>query len=175
MECRLLYSIPRRMTMPCAVHPDRETVASCVACGNPICESCDVLMAGKHYCRRCLAQAERVPADTAPIAPATGPRRLTRSSHDRVLAGVCGGLAAYLGWDPSLVRVLYVAITLLTAVAPSILIYAVMAWLVPSDDAPPTGGKPRWGWGCLALILAPVLFLGLLFFLSLFARAGIGS
>jgi phage shock protein C len=119
--------------MPCVVHPDRETVASCVVCGNLICEACDVAMAGKHYCRRCLAQAERVPAGTAPSGSG-GVRRLTRSTRDSMLAGVCGGLAVYGGLDPVLVRVLYAVITLLTGIVLGLIAYLVMALLVPKDN-----------------------------------------
>ena len=35
----------------------------------------------------------------------TNNKKLTRSRSDRMLAGVCGGLAAYFGLDPSLVRI----------------------------------------------------------------------
>jgi phage shock protein PspC (stress-responsive transcriptional regulator) len=42
-------------------------------------------------------------------APPPQPRRLERSRQDRVLAGVCGGLARYLGVDPVLVRIVVVA------------------------------------------------------------------
>lgn len=44
--------------------------------------------------------------------PTTRPR-LTRSREDRMVAGVCGGVAAHLGIDPTLVRVLTVVATLL--------------------------------------------------------------
>ncbi len=55
-------------------------------------------------------------------------RRLSRSRRDRVFAGVCGGLATYMGLDPVLVRVLYVALTLLSW-GTGILIY-VLAWII---------------------------------------------
>lgn len=63
-------------------------------------------------------------------------RRLTRSRRDRVFAGVCGGLAAYLGLDPVLVRVLYVALTLLSWGA-GILLYW-LAWIIIPLDAEDT-------------------------------------
>lgn len=46
-------------------------------------------------------------AYAAPAAPAT-PRRLTRSRDDRMIGGVCAGVADYLGMDVTLVRVLTV-------------------------------------------------------------------
>jgi phage shock protein C len=61
-------------------------------------------------------------------------RRLTRSTRERIFAGVCGGAAAYLGIDPALARILFVAVTLITGVGPGILVY-IAAWiLVPEDD-----------------------------------------
>jgi len=54
---------------------------------------------------------------------------LRRSSRNRVLAGVCGGLAEWLGWDVTLVRVLYVVVSVLSVAFPGILVYLVL-WLV---------------------------------------------
>ncbi len=55
-------------------------------------------------------------------------RKLTRSSN-RFLAGVCGGIADFLGWDPTLVRILYVAISLISAAFPGMIVYLIL-WLV---------------------------------------------
>jgi phage shock protein PspC (stress-responsive transcriptional regulator) len=54
-------------------------------------------------------------------------KRLYRSRTDRTSAGVCGGIAEYLGWDPTLVRVGWIILTLLGG--SGILIYLIM-WLV---------------------------------------------
>lgn len=52
-----------------------------------------------------------------------------RKSRDRMIAGVCGGIAAWLGWRPSLVRILYVLLSILSAAFPGILVYIIL-WLV---------------------------------------------
>ncbi len=52
-----------------------------------------------------------------------------RKSNDRLLAGVCGGIAQWLGWDPTVVRLLYVLLSLLSAAFPGILVYLVL-WVV---------------------------------------------
>lgn len=52
-----------------------------------------------------------------------------RRSRDRLIAGVCGGIAEWLGWDPTLVRVLYVLGSLASAAFPGVLVYLVL-WLV---------------------------------------------
>jgi phage shock protein PspC (stress-responsive transcriptional regulator) len=60
-------------------------------------------------------------------------KRLTRSTKDRMIAGVCGGLADYFKLDPSLVRVGVVLIGLITAVVPMCLIYVVMWFIIPES------------------------------------------
>lgn len=54
---------------------------------------------------------------------------------DRMVAGVCSGLARFLGWDVTLVRVLYVLISVVSAAFPGILVYLVLWVLMPRDDA----------------------------------------
>ena len=56
-------------------------------------------------------------------------QRLHRSRSNRMIAGVCGGLADWLGWDPTLVRILYVVVSVASAAFPGLLVYLVL-WLV---------------------------------------------
>ena len=60
---------------------------------------------------------------------------LQRSSHNVMIAGVCGGLAEWLGWDPTLVRVLYVLLSILSAAFPGILIYIILWVVMPRPEA----------------------------------------
>lgn len=46
-----------------------------------------------------------------------------------MIAGVCGGLAEWLGWHPTAVRVLYVVLSIASAAFPGILVYLIL-WLV---------------------------------------------
>jgi phage shock protein C len=55
--------------------------------------------------------------------------RLRRSRRHRVIAGVCGGLAEWLGWDVALTRVLYVLVSIVSVAFPGILVYVIL-WLV---------------------------------------------
>jgi phage shock protein PspC (stress-responsive transcriptional regulator) len=57
-------------------------------------------------------------------------RRLERSATNRVISGVCGGLAEYLAVDPTLVRVFFVICTIITAFA-FILVYIALLVLMP--------------------------------------------
>ncbi|MEJ2582098.1 MAG: PspC domain-containing protein [Acidobacteriota bacterium] len=54
---------------------------------------------------------------------------LRRSSNNRIIAGVCGGLAEWLGWNPTWVRILYVVVSALSVAFPGILAYIIL-WIV---------------------------------------------
>lgn len=58
--------------------------------------------------------------------------RLTRSNN-RVIAGVCAGLAEWLGWDIALVRLLYLIISVLSAGFPGTLAYIIL-WIVMPEE-----------------------------------------
>ena len=58
-------------------------------------------------------------------------KKLYRSSN-RILAGVCGGLAEYLDVDPTLIRVIYAALSLFTVAFPGVLFYIILMILMPN-------------------------------------------
>ena len=60
---------------------------------------------------------------------------LQRSRENRKIAGVCGGIAEWLGWDPTVVRVLYIIVSICSVAFPGILAYIIL-WLV-MPKAPP--------------------------------------
>lgn len=59
--------------------------------------------------------------------------RLYRSRDDRIVGGVCSGLADRFDLDPSLVRILWVVLTLLTGFVPGAVLYLVMLIVVPEE------------------------------------------
>lgn len=61
-------------------------------------------------------------------------RSLTRS-HDRVLAGVCGGVAEHLGLDPTIVRVLTALVVLFSGIVAGLVIYLIAALIIPPPPA----------------------------------------
>jgi phage shock protein PspC (stress-responsive transcriptional regulator) len=74
------------------------------------------------------------------------PRRLLRSSSDRVIGGVCGGLGRYFNVDPTIFRIGAVVLTFIGGAG--LLAYLAALLLIPSDDSPAAAGAPagrnRW-------------------------------
>ncbi len=59
---------------------------------------------------------------------------LKRSRENRMIAGVCGGIAEWLDWDPTLVRILFVLVSIASAAFPGILVYLLMWILMPEQE-----------------------------------------
>lgn len=60
-------------------------------------------------------------------------RGLVRSRKNRVIAGVCGGLAEQFGMNPTVMRLIFVVVSLLSAAFPGILVYVVLWIVVPEE------------------------------------------
>jgi phage shock protein PspC (stress-responsive transcriptional regulator) len=67
--------------------------------------------------------------------------KLQRSRTDRQIAGVCGGLAAHLGWDSGKLRIVWVLATIFTAFA-GVVIYLALWYLMPEEPQPPLPFDP---------------------------------
>ena len=69
-------------------------------------------------------------------------KRLHRSRTEKMIAGVCGGLAEYFGVDPTIVRVLWVVMVLFagTGILLYLILWIVMPLDVPNQPGPPPGG-----------------------------------
>lgn len=55
--------------------------------------------------------------------------RLKKSRTDKMITGVCGGIAEYLGWDPTIVRIIFVVFTFLGGWP--VLLYFILALVMP--------------------------------------------
>lgn len=55
-----------------------------------------------------------------------------KRSRDKVIAGVCGGLAKWLGWDTAMTRLLYALLTIFTAFA-GVIVYIIL-WIVMPEE-----------------------------------------
>lgn len=59
---------------------------------------------------------------------------LSRAIDDRVLAGVVGGIARRFGWNSTVLRIVYVVASVLSAAFPGILVYLILWLLMPEGD-----------------------------------------
>ena len=102
------------------------------------------------------------PPPAAATAAAGAPRRLTRSSSDRILGGVAGGLGRYFDIDPIIFRIGFVVLTI--AGGAGVLAYLAAWLLVPADPVagePPVGRNRVLTWiGAGILIVAACVALG---------------
>jgi phage shock protein C len=64
---------------------------------------------------------------------------LYRSRSQRMIAGICGGIAQWLGWDATLVRVLCVLVTIFSGGGPGLLAYLVLWAVMPEEPEEPAG------------------------------------
>ncbi len=60
-------------------------------------------------------------------------QKLTRTNNDRIIGGVCGGIAKYFGWDASIFRVFYVLFSVLSAAFPGTIVYIILWILMPKE------------------------------------------
>ena len=58
-------------------------------------------------------------------------KKLTRSSN-KILAGVCGGIAEYFDVDPTLIRVIYAILAVFTTGFPGLLLYLILMLIMPA-------------------------------------------
>jgi len=61
-------------------------------------------------------------------------KRLYRSNNNRMICGVCGGIAEYFGIDPTLVRIGWVVLSLFGALFGGVLAYIVAAVIIPDES-----------------------------------------
>lgn len=63
------------------------------------------------------------------------PRKLYRSDKDKMIAGICGGVAEYFNADATIVRLLFVLITFMTGIFPIGLTYFIAWAIIPQRES----------------------------------------
>jgi len=61
-------------------------------------------------------------------------QRLVRSERFKIIGGVCGGIAQFLGWDVTIVRLLYIIVSIASAAFPGILVYIILWIIMPTES-----------------------------------------
>jgi phage shock protein C len=61
-------------------------------------------------------------------------KRKLRRSRDKMIAGVCAGLAEWIGWPVGRVRLAYLVISILSAAFPGTLVYLILWFVMPGPD-----------------------------------------
>ncbi|MDA3839097.1 MAG: PspC domain-containing protein [Candidatus Delongbacteria bacterium] len=60
--------------------------------------------------------------------------KLTKSKKNSMLFGICGGIAEWLEWDPTIVRIGYVLASIFSAAFPGILVYIMLIFIMPDRE-----------------------------------------
>lgn len=60
-------------------------------------------------------------------------KRLYRSKKEKMWAGVCGGIGEYAEIDPSVIRIAWLFIALITGVIPGLIAYIIAAMIIPVE------------------------------------------
>lgn len=58
-----------------------------------------------------------------------------KRSNNKMIAGVCAGIAEHFSWDPTIVRIVYVLVSVLSAAFPGILVYVILWAIMPPPEA----------------------------------------
>ena len=61
-------------------------------------------------------------------------KKLRRSNKERMIAGVCGGIAEYFDFDPTMVRLVYVLVSIISVAFPGILVYLLLWIFIPRAE-----------------------------------------
>lgn len=62
-------------------------------------------------------------------------KQLTRLTNDKIIWGICSGIAQYLDWDKTIVRILMVLLLLVTGFFPVGLLYIIAYFIMPVDPS----------------------------------------
>ena len=88
-------------------------------------------------CKHCGEMLSGARPSGSTRAASGGAKRLYRSQSDRMLSGVCGGLAAYTDMDVTLVRILTAVVIIVTGIVPGVICYIVGACVIPEEPILP--------------------------------------
>ena len=62
-------------------------------------------------------------------------RKLTKSENNKMIAGCLGGIAEYLGWEPTLLRIVFVFFSIFSAAFPGMILYLILWIIMPPANS----------------------------------------
>ncbi|MDZ7331536.1 MAG: PspC domain-containing protein [candidate division KSB1 bacterium] len=95
-----------------------------------------LILFGVFYLFYVLKRTDNIEIDKSRTEPSISATKLFRSRDEKIIAGVCGGLAKYLNIDPALMRILWIVVSLSTGILLGIIVY--IAWMIIVPEAPIT-------------------------------------
>ena len=60
--------------------------------------------------------------------------QLARNPQDKWIAGVCGGISRWLGWNSDAVRILYILLSIFSAAFPGLIVYIILWAVMPEEE-----------------------------------------
>ena len=62
-------------------------------------------------------------------------KKLYKSKNQKMLSGVCGGIAQYFNIDPTIIRMIWALVSVFSAAFPGIIVYIICAIIIPEEPA----------------------------------------
>lgn len=94
-----------------------------------------IILFGVLYIYHVLRKEKKQQADNSFPETSTIGRRFTRSRNEKMIGGVCGGMAEYLNIDPVLMRILWILITLFSGVIFGVIFYIILLIIIPEESS----------------------------------------
>ncbi len=61
-------------------------------------------------------------------------KKITRSDENKMIGGVCGGIAEYFDMDPTLIRLIYILVSIFSVAFPGMLVYLILWVVIPQQN-----------------------------------------
>lgn len=63
-------------------------------------------------------------------------KQLTRQVNDKIVLGICSGIAKYFSWDKTVIRLLFLLVVFITGIFPMVILYFIAYFIMPVEKTP---------------------------------------